>query len=165
MPAQSSESNVELDCEDFLIDMNKLKTSIKPASEKASGDTGMMILYDAIHKTPQVPVWDHLLRGSGIVYVDNNFYDFSKWGNIDAESIAARSRSPGASLAPDETVASITFNKPYAALWHEREPKHGFTWREAGSKYLESKITIYVREYVANAAKVFVDELRRRFGR
>jgi len=165
MPVQSNESNVKLDCKDFLIDMEKFKKGIKPASEKAGGNTGMMILYDAIHKTPQVPVWDHLLRGSGIVYVDNKFYDFSKWGNVDAESIAARSRSPNASLAPDRTVTSITFNKHYAALWHEKEPKHGFTWQGAGKKYLESKIMMYNKEYVTNAAKVFVDELRRRFGK
>jgi len=151
----AEKTGVRFDSAAFTTTVLRLTSQMEPALKEAAATGAMALLNDAINVEPETPVWDYYLRGSGKVYINNEFRDFSKWGNISAESIAKRSQSPESTIPPNGVVASTTFDTPYAVLWHETEPANyerrrstPFTHPRAGKKYLESKVPRFKEKYV-----------------
>jgi len=125
-----SRSGFSMDFKNFDKGFAKIvKKAIPEASADGLRQAGQEWKLDADNVPPRTPHLERFLRGSGEV---------SK-----------------AKVKGQSTEVEVSYDKPYAARWHEAEPGT-INWSEpgVGPKYLESKAVRFMRKYMAIAAEV-----------
>jgi len=128
------------------------KVSIEKA-EAGMATAGMMLLRDTIMERPTVPHKEGTLRGSGSVIVENKLIQTAaKLGYGKGEPITTFNNKQ-----KDAITATVGFNTPYAAKWHETQAN--FTEPSAGKKYLESKMKKFKKDYF----QAIVDKIKEMF--
>ncbi len=137
----------DFDDREFKKRLTTLQKQIMPTlQEKALAVAGMQLLRDAVMVAPTVPLQEGWLRGSGSVHVKGKFKSESPAGKKGKAN-------KGPTGMNNKDTAVVGFNTPYAAYLHEGIRRAGThrveSWSEAssGSKYLESKMTMFKNQY------------------
>jgi hypothetical protein len=146
-----SKIEFKIDTAEFDEKFKKLVNSTIPElQEKGMGVAMLACLGDCIMEVPTVPVKEGTLRGSGSIFVQNEFIKDSsdmpkaKSGNAVRNHVEAKK--------PHKLIGVIGFNTPYAARLHENN--FNFTEPSSGPKYLESKLLRYGKSYLKEIADV-----------
>ena len=142
------------DFSDFNKKFDYVAKSLIPAlTEKGLGRAMLQVLNDCIMEIPTVPIKEGWLRGSGSIFVQNEFIKTSEGKGRGKPKYANMSFNESAGV--DKVVGVIGFNAPYAAKMHEGLDLH-FTDPSSGPKYLENKLITNKETYaeiIANTVK------------
>lgn len=128
-----NKSGFDLDFKDFDKKFSKIvKDTIPGLAGKGLRQAGQEWKLDADNIAPRTPHLEGFLRGSGKV--------------------------SDVKVGSSEISISVSYDKPYAARWHEAEPGT-VKWSEpgVGPKYLESKAVRFKNKYM----QIIADIIRR----
>jgi len=121
---------------------------------QGAGDAAVRLMHDTVSDDPTAPYLEGWLWGSGSVFTHCNAGKGERFRNKFREfSRAGLPRYATTVLDEDyregEVGATVIFNAPYAALWHENLPPSGkFSFPRAGVKYMQIKIAEKWNEYI-----------------
>lgn len=153
----------KIDARNFLSNIEKLQVEDFPrAARRGLGEAGIELMRDTIQQEPTAPrdipgeekgesfkeLW-----GSGAVFVESKKVEGSWFGNPMYQ--------PEQVSDPQPMTAQIVFGAPYAAQWHENEPKEGFTYTLAGTGFLRNKLIENISKYARIIAKELAKAQRR----
>lgn len=127
---------------DFFEGLEELKRAMGYHVRVGLGKAALALLHDAIEDIPKVPLEEGTLRGSGSAWVGN-----LRLSRTDPSTIEAPSRDV-------PLVATVGFDKPYAAYLHEgirfdgTHPVKHYKEPGSGPKYLENKANANREKYI-----------------
>lgn len=129
------------------------------AFEKGAALAGMRVLRDAVMQAPTVPIDTGTLRGSMSVLVQNQHHHTNPApGGHRSKATPTPATQGDAVLVPDEYVAQVGANTPYAAYLHEGTSLN-FQNSDSGPKYLERALLDDPDRLMRIASKPFQDLL------
>lgn len=144
-----AKTEFKLDTSMFDEKFKKLmRSTIPELQERGMGRAMIALLGDCVMETPTVPVKEGTLRGSGSIFVQNEFIkDSSDLPKAKAGKAVKNNAEP---IKPHKLVGVVGFNTPYAAKMHENN--YNFTEPSSGPKYLESKLIRNGKHYMKEIA-------------
>lgn len=148
----------EFDTSEFEARLAGLEHKAQEAFEKGVALAGMRVLRDAVMKVPTVPIDTGTLRGSMSVLVQNKLHHVNPTPKGHRKAAPKPATVGDAVLVPDEWVAQIGANTPYAAYLHEGTHLN-FSNTGSGAKYLERALLDDPGLLLRIASKPFKDLL------
>ena len=128
---------------DFFGRFDKWDADTRARMKKGMGQAAIQALNDADMDDPRVPHQEGTLRGSGGAYVNG----------VAINKLGAEAAAAGEMPRPDEVVAQVAFNSPYAAYQHEGMRADGthvvreYSEEGVGAKFLEIPMAENADEY------------------
>lgn len=154
---------------DLMDSVNRAGAAAFASAREGLAKAGLQLMQDAAVEIPSAPILSGNLRQSGSVFIGQELFGTSKdQGGLAGEVSRTRliggpvgepnTSGPGIVEEQGTIVASVGFNTPYAARWHEQEAN--FSAPGAGTKYLESKMVQNLDEYMGAVAQSVKGALR-----
>jgi hypothetical protein len=120
----------------FIENLGKINARIEQGFETGIGRALLQIKTDTVMQRPTAPIREGFLRGSASIHVQERELPVPLGPGERSDKKAMGYKIP---LQHGKIIGLIGFNVPYASRTHE-VPMH-FRDREAGNKYLESKMS------------------------
>lgn len=145
----------EMNTSDFDEKFKKIfKKTVPELQEKGMGRAMIALLGDCVMEVPTVPVREGTLRGSGSIFVQNEFIKDSS--DMPKAKAGKAVQNHNETIKPSSVVGVVGFNTPYAAKMHEGVD-FKFTEPSSGAKYLESKMLRNAKGYMKEVAETILE--------
>ena len=145
MPTFGKGGTLTVDTKVVFRNLTHLDQSIMPDLFKQGLMQAVLQLYDdSMHHFPAVPLKEGPLRASASAFVQNELVKV--WGPEANPSHITE-------IGPDEYLAVLGFNIPYAERQHEHQYQH-YTTPGTGSQYLRIKLETFANDYIAVVARI-----------
>ena len=129
---------------DFLVGFNTLGFRTVPdLARKGMYRAGAALLRDVVRDTPTPPLDEGTLRGSHSVFVDGKLAQVAP---DPSGTGTPATQAPQGAAKPNQVIATIGANTPYAARLHEH-PEYDFQEPGSGGKWLETKLQGNRKQY------------------